>query len=152
MLRAKLEHFYSLVEQARDIHGDSAPKITDAVLEAAFPRTLVEAEEEGCEKFVRNGALEAIKRFIRKPPADERQRHFEDIDPELFPLVNRLASTHYFVPNGVHEGEHVGVAELCSDLGKLNAARKFMRQKGLECLGEADNLDLLYNHLSESRK
>ena len=40
--------------------------------------------------------------------------------------------------------EEVSVRELIADPAQLDAARRFMRLKGMQCLDEADRLDRLY--------
>lgn len=91
----------------------------------------------------REGVLVMVKKYIRKPPASDRQATFNDIDPTLMPIATRLGSTAYFVPS-IDEGEYRSIPELCADLRAMNAARKFMRQKGKETIQEADILDELY--------
>ncbi|MEM9524585.1 MAG: hypothetical protein AAF982_11490 [Pseudomonadota bacterium] len=59
------------------------------------------------------------------------------------PIAARLGSTAYFVPS-IDGGEYRSVPELCAGLRAMDAARKFMRQKGKETIQEADILDELH--------
>lgn len=144
MLKAVLADFYALADQARAKFGDNAPRVTDDIIERAFPETFAASMQEGCDRMFRDGVKDAVAKFIRKPSVDDRQRSFDDIAPELPPLAQELGSVAYFVP-GLDGGEYIGVPDLCHDLPKLNAARAFMRQKGDECLREAKRLDDLYH-------
>lgn len=144
MLKETLSHFYQLADEARARFGDSAPKITDGIIDEAFPNTVSASLVEGCDRIFRDGVKEAVAKYIRKPGRDSRQRTFDDISPDLLPVVERLGSVAYFVP-AIDGGEYIGVPDLCHDEEKLNAARKFMRQKGEETLAEADKLDQLYH-------
>lgn len=149
MLKQVLLPFYELINEARQRVGDSAPKIADAIIEQAFPETITAAEIEGCDRMLRSGVIDAIKTYIRKPPADDRQRTFEDIDPKFMPLVSRLQSTSYFVPSA-YGGEYVGVPDLIARPSLLKAAMEFMALKGRECLEEAQRMGELYEAVSES--
>lgn len=149
MLKAKLQHFYELVESARDDVGESAPKIADKVIKTAFPRTMAEADIEGCEGMLRTGVIQAVTRYIRKLRTDARQRTFNDIAPDVMPFVEKLASASYYVPG---DAEYVGLPDLCFDLERLDQARRYMRQKGLEVLSEATRLDELYEYLASRRR
>ena len=62
------------------------------------------------------------------------------------PLIKRLQRPSYFVPELDTE---IPVAELIAEPLHLDAARRFMRGKGMECLAEADRLDRLYQAVSE---
>jgi hypothetical protein len=143
MLKSLLAEFYDLADQARAKFGDSAPKVTDEIIAAAFPETFAASTREGCETMFRNGVKEAVAKFIRKPAADARQRTFDDIASHLLPFAEKLSSVAYYVPTSTG-GEYVSVPDLCADLAKLDAARKFTRQKGEETLREAKRLDNLY--------
>jgi hypothetical protein len=139
MLKQVLAPFYELIDRSRQRVGDSAPKIADEVLAAAFPQTHNASELEGCDRMLRNGVINAVKAYIRKPPADERQRSFEDIAPQFMPLVENLGSTSYYVPS-LHGGEYVGVGELIAKPELLEAAQKFMQLKAEENAEEARRL------------
>ncbi len=143
MLKQTLRHFYDLADAARVRFGDNAPKVTNGIIEQAFPNTCNAAMDEGCDRMFRDGVKAAVSKYIRKPGVDSRQRTFDDITPDLLPLVEDLGSVAYYVP-GLTGGEYVGVPDLCANPGQLNAARAFMRQKGEECLSEAKRLDDLY--------
>lgn len=143
MLKAVLAHFYELADEARAKFGDSAPKVTNEIIERAFPGTMAAATEEGCDRMFREGVINAVQKLIRKPGVDTRQRTLADIDPDFLPLVQELGSVAYYVPS-VDGGEYISVPDLCANPDKLDAARKFMRQKGEECLREAKRLDDLY--------
>lgn len=147
MLKSKLEQFYQLVDEARQTVGDNAPRITDEVIGRAFPRTCREADLEGCEGLLREGVKGAVVKYIRRPVKDDRQRTFNDIAEDVMPFVEPLQSVAYYVPGEDGIGEYVGIPDLCHDLARLDAARKFMRLKGMETLAEADQLDRLYEYL-----
>jgi hypothetical protein len=145
MLKETLSHFYALADQARTTFRDSAPKVTDAIIDAAFPETVAASLTEGCHRMFREGVKEAVVKYMRKPCKHSRQRTFDDIAPKLMPLVEPLGSVAYYVPGRVGSGEYVSVPDLCHDQDALDAARKFMRRKGEETLSEADKLDQLYH-------
>ena len=149
MLKAVLQHFYELADEARAKFGNDAPVVTDAIIQAAFPKTYAEAMEEGCDRMFRIGVKDAVKSYIRQPPQDDRQRHLNDIDPKFLPLIHDLGSVAYFVPSINGTGEYVGIPDLIAEPEKLDAARKFMRLKGDECLREAKKLDELYDAVVE---
>jgi len=144
MLKETLADFYALADEARAKFGDAAPKITDGIIEAAFPETVAASLSEGCDRMFRDGVMEAVKKFIRKPTKDTRQRTFADISLELLPLVEPLGSVAYYVPSETG-GQYVSVPDLCHNQEALQAARTFMRVKGTETLAEADKLDELYH-------
>lgn len=144
MLKEVLAEFYQLADQARAKFGDSAPKITNEIIGAAFPETFSASELEGCDRMFRDGVKNHVAKYIRKPGQDERQRSFNDIAEEFMPLVEVLGSVAYFVPSQTG-GEYIGIPDLCHDREALDAARKFMRMKGEETLAEADRLDQLFN-------
>lgn len=143
MLKETLSHFYVMVDEARAKVGDNAGRITDEVMERAFPETVGAALQEGCDLMLREGVLNAVKDYIRKPGKDTRQRTFEDVHPDLMPHVKKLGAVAYYVPR-LNGGEHVSVPDLIASPTDLDAARKFMRLKGEETLHEADLLDELY--------
>lgn len=143
MLKEVLADFYALADQARAKFGDNAPKVTDDIIEAAFPQTVAAAHGEGCDRMFRDGVKNAVAKYIRKPAADSRQRTFDDISADLLPFAEKLGSVAYYVPC-TDGGEYVSVPDLCADVDRLDAARKFMRQKGDECIREAKRLDDLY--------
>lgn len=149
MLKETLSHFYELADDARARFGDNAPKVTDAIIEAAFPETFGAALTEGCDRMFRDGVKEAVTKLIRKPPQDDRNRSFNDIAPGLMPLASKLGSVAYFVP-ALDGGEYISVPDLCADPVALDGARRFMRQKGEECLSEAKKLDDLYFAVMEA--
>lgn len=144
MLKETLAEFYRLADEARAKFGENAPKVTDDIIEAAFPDTYAASLTEGCDRMFREGVKNAVAKYIRKPPQDERQRTFDDILPGVRPFAEKLGSVAYFVPT-VDGGTYVSVPDLCHDAAALDAARRFMRQKGDECLREAKRLDDLYD-------
>lgn len=144
MLKETLSHFYELADAARQKFGGDAPKITNDIISVAFPETVASAELEGCDKMLRDGVKTAVSKYIRKPGKDTRQRTFDDISPDLLPLVEPLGSVAYYVPSDIG-GEYVGIPDLCFDKDRLDAARKFMRMKSEETAAEADRLDQLFH-------
>lgn len=147
MLKEQLSDFYGLVDQAREGCGENAPLITDAIINVAFPESVEASEREGCDKMLRNGVLEAVKKRLRRPAKVEAQTSIFDQYPDIVPYIEPLQSGAYYVPAG-DGGEYVSIAELCEDLAKLDAARKHTRRKGEETLAEAKRLDDLYAYLS----
>ena len=121
--------------------GQSAPKITDDIMEAAFPRTCAQARQEGALKMLRTGVVAEVKRILRNGQDSAEQRDFADVSEAFAPLVRDLRSKSYFVESAQ---EYVPIAALIADPDLLDDARHFMRRKGVECLAEADRLDLLY--------
>ena len=121
--------------------GRSAPRIVDDILREVFPETTMAAESEGAARILRTGCISEVKRVLRTPPLDDAQARFDQIDASFRPFVAPLQRPSYFVPE---RDEEVPVAELIAAPDELDAARRFMRRKGMECLAEADRLDLLY--------
>ena len=121
--------------------GRSAPRIVDDILCDIFPETSEAAENEGATKILRTGCISEVKRVLRIVPQDEDQARFDEIDATFRPYVAPLQRPSYYVPE---REEEVPVAELIAAPDELDAARRFMRRKGMECLAEADRLDLLY--------
>ena len=121
--------------------GRSAPRIVDDILRDVFPDTTDVAETEGATKILRAGCISEVKRVLRTVPQDEDQARFDEIDASFRPYVEPLQRPSYYVPE---REEEVPVAELIAAPDQLDAARCFMRDKGMECLAEADRLDVLY--------
>ena len=152
MLNAQLSKFYDLIDQTRGHVGESAPRITDAIIAKAFPHTVKEAKNEGCDRHLREGVKSAVAKYLRKPKASDRQLKFSGIDTDVLPYVADLGAVSYYVPHGIDGGEYVSVPELCQDLDALEKARGFMRLKGMETLAEAKNLDRLHAYLRQRGK
>lgn len=156
MLKSKLEHFYAAVEEARAVVGEVPARITDAVLQAAFPLSYDATRSEGCDDMLRRGVCEAVKRYIVKPPASERQLHFNDIDPDILPYVEVLGKSSYLVPSergGEQDEEtktlgfYVPVTDLINDLEALEAACDFLAKKAGHVQAEHDKLRALLDYL-----
>jgi hypothetical protein len=133
--------FAAHVWSAASVVGRSAPRIVDAILAEAFPETTSAAAAEGATRILRTGCITEVKRILRAPPGTNAQADLAEIDPSFQPLVERLQRPAYFVPE---RDEEVPVAALIAAPEQLDAARRFMRRKGMECLEEADRLDRLY--------
>lgn len=156
MLKSKLEHFYAAVDEARANVGESPAKVTDAVMQIAFPLSCDASRSEGCDDMLRNGIYKAITRYITKPAVSERQRHFNDIDPDLLPMIEPLGKSAYLVPSSRGSdvddetktlGFYVPVADLIHDLDALEGAYDFLREKAGHVQAEADKLGVLLAHL-----
>ena len=129
------------VWEAVDHVGRSAPRIVDHILKSLFPNTTDAAEAEGASRMLRNGCISEVKRVLHKHGNADGQVDFREINATFLPLVRSLQRPSYFVPE---RDEEVPVRELIADPAQLDAARRFMRLKGMECLDEADRLDRLY--------
>ncbi|WP_295143806.1 hypothetical protein [uncultured Reyranella sp.] len=129
------------VWEAVDHVGRSAPRIVDHILKSLFPNTTDAAESEGASRMLRNGCISEVKRVLHKRGNADDQVDFREINSTFLPLVRSLQRPSYFVPE---RDEEVPVRELIADPAQLDAARRFMRLKGMECLDEADRLDRLY--------
>jgi hypothetical protein len=121
--------------------GRSAPRIVDNILREAFPGTTAAAQSEGATKILRTGCISEVKRVLRNVPQTEGQMRFDEIDASFRPYVEPLQRPSYYVPE---REEEVLVADLIASPDQLDAARNFMRRKGMECLAEAERLDVLY--------
>ena len=130
------------VWEAVDRVGRSAPRIVDYILKSIFPRTADAAAAEGAARILRSGCIAEVKRVLHRPGGGLDQADFGDIDAAFLPIVKSLQRPSYFVPE---RDEEVPVAELIASPAELDAARRFMRRKGMECLAEADRLDRLYS-------
>jgi hypothetical protein len=138
--------FAIYVWDAADHVGRSAPRIVDAILNDVFPATSDAAETEGATKILRKGCIAEVKRILHTVRQTDGQTDFEQIDPSFMPLIRRLQRPSYFVPELDVE---VPVSQLIAEPVHLDAARHFMRGKGMECLAEADRLDRLYQAVAE---
>ena len=121
--------------------GNSAPRIADDIMGAAFPLTCSQARAEGAMRMLRTGIISEVKRILRNRDDVMNQADFAEVCASFAPLVKDLRSKSYFVESAA---EYVAVPDLIEDPDLLNDARQFMRRKGLECLAEADRLDALY--------
>jgi len=129
------------VWEAADQVGRSAPRIVDQILRSVFPNTTDAAEAEGASRMLRTGCIAEVKRVLHSARDGAGQSDFGEIDTSFLSFVRRLRRPSYFVPE---RDEEVSVKELIADPAQLDAARRFMRLKGMECLDEADRLDRLY--------
>ena len=146
MLKSKLHHFHDLI----GLYGQNVPVIAKAIIERAFPETFESADREGCEGMLFEGVKGAVSRYIRKRSvmvAD--QPTFDGWDEAVREAAAELKSSAYTVPS---TGEAVSVARLVANPDLLDEARKFMRQKGMECLAEAKRLDDLYGEVLRAAK
>lgn len=156
MLKTKLETFYRAVERARHVVGESPAKIADAVLGEAFPQSYDATRSEGCDDMLRVGVVAVIKRYITKPPASERQTHFNDLAPDVLPYVEPLSRSSYLVPSegGADQDEetktlgfYVPITDLVNDPAALRAARDFMAGKTAHMKAETDKLTALLEYI-----
>lgn len=141
MLKKRAPDFHELVWQAATRVGNSAPRVTNEIVETAFPATLRCARDEGAEKMLRRGIISEVKRILRAAGEDADQHDFSQIDPVHWDAVRELKSRSYFVEG---TDEYVSVPRLINEPDLLDDARRFMRKKGLECIAEANRLDDLY--------
>lgn len=149
MLKRKETDFIEYVWSAVVRVGRSAPRVTDDIMERLFPETCRAADREGGLAIFRQGLVAAVKNVIRGKGPDEHQIDFGSIDPSFHSIAEKLRSNAYYVPSADCQ---VTVHELITDPSMLDEARRFMRQKGLECLEEADRLDELFEAVSDQPK
>lgn len=135
--------FFSMVDDARKIKGESPPAITDWILRSAFPATTESADAEGCIDYLRTGVLKAVREYLKDSTPDDEQWGFEDIDPAFRDYVEALSHRSYYLP--FPDDRFAQVPELIENPDLLDVARKFMRLKATETAKEADALDDLYN-------
>jgi len=154
MLKDHRAHFYAAVDRIRLEVGDSAPKIADEAISLAFPKSYDMTREEGCDDLLRIGVINAVKTYIKKPGADERQKSFNDLEPDILPYVEPLRSTSFFVPSTYGEQEDMGVKgvyvpinELVGSQDRLESACVFLEGKAKEVSAEAKRLRELLEHL-----
>jgi hypothetical protein len=149
MLKRKETDFLEYLWAAVGRVGRSAPRVTDEIIEKLFPDTCKAADREGAFAMFRQGVVNAVKSVIRGKAPNEHQIDFASIDPSSHSIAEKLRSNAYFVPSADCQ---MTVDELIADPSMLDEARKFMRQKGLECLEEADRLDDLYEAVTDNPK
>lgn len=130
------------VWEAADQLGRSAPRIVDHILQLVFPNTTDAARTEGASRVLRTGCIAEVKRVLHGVRDGAGQSDFGEISASFLPLIRQLQRPSYFVPE---RDEEVPIEELIAMPGQLDAARHFMRRKGMECLDEADRLDRLYD-------
>lgn len=148
MLTDRLELFRSLVWEHVAKVGSNPSKVTDAIMAQAFPLTVNAASEEGADGMLRNGVQSRVKQMIRhSEPA--RQLDFASINATYAPIAAKLKSNFYFVES---LDEQVPISKLIAEPELLDEARKFMRQKGVECLTEARTLDELYGAVTDKTR
>lgn len=157
MLTKPLSDFITLVWLTAEKIGRNAPAIADQILHKAFPRTYSPAVEEGAIKFLRRGAVDAIRNILKHggedddaTPGEDESPAVRDLwenDPIFAPIAKKLKSRRYFVEQ---QAEYRTVDELIAEPSDLDDARKLMRRKGVECLEEANVLDELFEAV-ESR-
>lgn len=142
MLNKRIAHFHELVWAAAHRVGKSAPRVTNEIIQRAFPRTVAEAELEGADKMLRTGVIEEVKDILRAQTHNyDLQADFAEINEAFQPIVKKLSSKSYFVES---LDEYVDVPTLINRPALLDDARQFLRRKGLETLAEAKLLDRLY--------
>ena len=141
MLTKRRPDLNEMVWEAAAQVGQNAPKIADAILERAFPRTHAEATIEGADKLLRDGLIATVKSVLRTAGADVEQLDFSDIDEAFREIAGTLKRPSYYVEK---LAEYVAVGTLIARPDLLDDARRFLRRKGEECIAEADRLDQLH--------
>ena len=121
--------------------GNNAPKVADEMMETAFPLTCSQARQEGALRMLRTGIITEVKRILRHRDDGLTQADFAEVCEAFAPIVKKLRSKSYFVESAE---EYVGIPALIAEPDLLDDARRFMRRKGIECLGEANRLDALF--------
>ncbi len=147
MLNSQSATFAASVWEIASRLGNNAPRIADDIMEAAFPLTCSQAREEGALRMLRTGIVSEVKRILRNRDDGSGQADFSEICAAFAPLVKDLRSKSYFVESAE---EYVAIPDLIAEPALLDDARRFMRRKGIECLGEADRLDALYAAVTSS--
>jgi hypothetical protein len=141
MLNSQSAAFAASVWEIASHLGNNAPRIADDIMEAAFPLTCSQARREGALRMLRTGIIFEVKRVLRNRDDSISQTDFAEVCEAFAPLVKKLRSKSYFVESA---DEYVGVPALIAEPELLDDARRFMRRKGIECLGEANRLDALF--------
>lgn len=142
MLNKRSANFAELVWAAAAKVGNNAPRIADKIIKQAFPQTYSEAQIEGADRMLRTGVIESIKPLLRSAAAtDHGTIDFSEINNSFVPIVRKLTSATYYVES---INQYVGVQTLIDDPALLDDARRHMRRKGEECIGQANVLDELY--------
>ncbi len=144
MQNDKLDLFYQEVHLAMLEVGNSAPRIADRVIAAAFPDTSEAAEREGADKMLRDGVVSFLSNYLKRHSNGPAltQQDFADISDEFESIVRKLSKPSHYVPS---LEQHMPVGYLVANPEHLDEARKYKRAKGLETLAEADVLDELYD-------
>lgn len=142
MLNDKLRKFHDLLVTAVAEVGMSPPRLTDAIMREAFPRTVAAAESEGADGMLRAGIKEYVQRYLKRDaPDDPKQLDLSSIDPAFQPIVRKLSSPFHYVES---EQRYLHISELIARPDWLDDARKYKRRKGEETIAEAKILDILY--------
>lgn len=128
--------------------GYSAPRISDEIIAKVFPRGLKAIRKEGGETILRRGLIVHVNRILKGIAPQTSQGDFSDIDPQFHSVVKELHANTYTVPS---LDVRVAVADLIRLPKYLDEARQYMRQKGFECIEEADRLDVLYGLVTKKR-
>lgn len=140
MLNTRRADFCVMVWNTAKTLGQSPTSIADAIMKEIFPGTCEEAAREGADRMLRRGVIEEISRVLKGSFVYE-QLDFSKVSEQFRPLVRALKSRSYTAPS---VGELIPIETLIQNPTLLDEARRFMRQKGHECLEEADRLDKLY--------
>ena len=143
MQNDKLDLFYQEVHLAMLEVGNSAPRIADRVIAAAFPDTSAAAEREGADKMLRDGVVSFVSNYLKRHSNGPivSQHDFADVSDEFANIVRKLSKPSHYVPS---LEQHMPVGYLIANPDCLDEARRFKRQKGEETLAEAEALDELY--------
>jgi hypothetical protein len=141
MLDSRSAAFAERVWEVAAQLGSNAPKIADDMMEDAFPLTCTQARREGALRMLRTGIITEVKRILRNYDDADAQADFAEVCEAFAPLVKDLRSKSYFVESAE---EYVTIPDLIAEPRLLDDARRFMRRKGIECLGEANRLDALF--------
>lgn len=118
--------------------------IAEAVISRLYPKTKASAEAELAWRHFYSGVAGSVRAYLKHTasPSTVDPDTFFARHPELFPFIERLSHTSYYTPA---QDEYVSIYALCENPEMLDSARRFMRQKGVEVLAEADLLDELYD-------
>lgn len=132
----------SLIAESAAVVGMSAPKVANDILPLAFPEIVnATAESPLAASIFRTGLVADVTHVLKSLQSSAAQADFSDIDGAFQEQVKPLKSTTYTVPS---IGVRVAVSDLIRMPSYLDEARRFMRQKGEECIDEAKRLDALY--------
>jgi hypothetical protein len=142
MLDQKAATFSATVKGVIAALGTTNPaRITEAVIDRLYPRTKAAAEDEGAFTFFQRGVTSGVISVNKRPAEARQQQHMADLYPELFPYISALTRASYYVPE---TEEYVSIGELIDCPSLLDAARRYLRQHGIDTIKEAERLDDLY--------
>lgn len=144
--KSKSTIFAEYVASVKDRMGaekKDAPTIADAVLKDVFPKTSAQAKREnGAFTHFRAGVTQAVSRLIKDRGEElaTDQLHFADDHPDLFPYVDVLQRSHYYI---LSSKAYLSLQEVLSDRRLVDEAADYLEAHAADTMKEVRSLRAL---------